>query len=233
MDLIDLEEMPNGENRFTAFLDQICDRFEIDHAAYAGTNPVAGSIHGYVNYSKEWKEHYVTNRFHMIDPTLHRAARSIAPVDWRRLERDENFQMVFRDAGDFGITEQGLTIPVRGPFGDTGMLSVTRKCGVAEWDKLVKHILVDLQSVAVHIHDTVMRSDVLSQVLRFPTLSSREKEVLQWTAAGKSQQDIGDILGISHRTVEVHLRSGRDKLYALTTAQAVGRAISMGLIYPL
>lgn len=233
MDLIDLGALPNGESRFTAFLDQICDRFELDHAAYAGTNPVAGNIHGYVNYGQDWKEHYVAQGFHAIDPTLHRAAKSIAPVDWRRLERDQNFQTVFRDASDFGITDQGLTIPVRGPFGDIGMLSVTRSCGVTEWDKLVKHVVVDLQSVAVHIHDTVMRSDVLSQVLRFPTLSSREKEVLQWTAAGKSQQDIGDILGISHRTVEVHLRSGRDKLYALTTAQAVGRAISLGLIYPL
>ncbi|PKP61675.1 MAG: LuxR family transcriptional regulator, partial [Alphaproteobacteria bacterium HGW-Alphaproteobacteria-8] len=48
----------------------------------------------------------------------------------------------------------------------------------------------------------------------------------------KSQQDIADILAISHRTVEVHLRSARHKLYALTTAQAVGRAISLGLIYP-
>ena len=233
MELIDLGALPNGADRFTSFLDQICERFEIDHAAYAGTNPVAGSIHGYVNYRQDWKEHYVKNGLYMVDPTLHRAAKSIAPVDWRRLERDPNFHTVFRDASDFGITEQGLTIPVRGPFGDTGMLSVTRNCGVTEWDKLVKHIIVDLQSVAVHIHDTVMRSDVLSQVLRFPTLSSREKEVLQWTAAGKSHQDIGDILGISHRTVEVHLRSGREKLYALTTAQAVGRAISLGLIYPL
>ena len=63
-------------------------------------------------------------------------------------------------------------------------------------------------------------------------MSMREREILQWTAEGKSQQDIADILTISHRTVEVHLRSARHKLYALTTAQAVGRAISMGLIYP-
>lgn len=233
MDLIDLGALPNGQERFTTFLDQICNRFELDHAAYAGTNPVAGSVHGYVNYSEEWKLHYMRHSFQNIDPTLHRAGKSIAPVDWRRLERDKNFQTVFRDAGDFGITEQGLTIPVRGPYGDIGMLSVTRKCVIAEWEKLVQHIIVDLQSVAVHIHDTVMRSDVLSQVLRFPTLSTREKEILQWAAAGKSNQDIGDILGISHRTVEVHLRSTRDKLFALNTTQAVGRAISLGLVYPL
>ena len=233
MQMIDLGALPNGQDRFTTFLDQLCDRFELDHAAYAGINPVAGSVHGYVNYSDEWKLHYVKQNFQNIDPTLHRASRSIAPVDWRRLEHDKDFHTVFRDAEDFGITDQGLTIPVRGPYGDIGMLSVTRKCAVTEWDKLVQNILVDLQSVAVHIHDTVMRTDVLSQVLRFPTLSTREREILQWAAAGKSNQDIGDILGISNRTVEVHLRSSRDKLFALNTTQALGRAISLGLIYPL
>ena len=233
MDLIDLSAVKDSDNRFTDFLDQLCDRFELDHAAYAGTNPVGGTIHGYVNYPDAWKLHYAEQGFHRIDPTLHMAGQSIAPVDWRRLERNDQFNSVFRDASDFGISDRGLTIPVRGPFGDIGMLSVTRDCKIEEWEKLTQNIMTDLQSVAVHIHDTVMRSDTLSQALRHPNLSTREIEILQWAAAGKSQQDIGDILSISHRTVEVHLRSARQKLYALTTAQAVGRAIAMGLIYPL
>lgn len=233
MDLIDLGAVAHREENFVGFLDQVCERFELDHAAYAGTNPVSGTIHGYVNYPEAWKTHYLQNGLHRTDPTLHRAAKSIAPVDWRRLHRDEDFHRVFRDAHDFGITDRGLTIPVRGPYGDTGLLSVTRSCSQREWDGLSSNILTELQSVAVHIHDTVMRSDVLSRALRFPALSTREQEILQWVAAGKSQQDIGNILGISHRTVEVHLRSGREKLYALTTPQAIGRAIALGLIYPL
>ncbi|MCU0899229.1 MAG: LuxR family transcriptional regulator [Cypionkella sp.] len=233
MELIDLGLAKRNEESFVTFLDQICSRFELDHAAYAGTNPVSGAIHGYVTYPDAWKRHYAENGLHRLDPTLIMASKSIAPVDWRRLERTAGYDTVFRDARDFGITERGLTIPVRGPYGDIGMLSVTRDCSVTEWEKLLRHILSDLQSVAVHVHDTVMRSDALSRALRYPSLSTREREILQWIAAGKSQQDVGDILGISHRTVEVHLRSGREKLYALTTPQAVGRAIMLGLIYPL
>jgi len=93
-------------------------------------------------------------------------------------------------------------------------------------------VLSDLQGAAVSLHDTVMQSDTLGRALHRPHLSEREREVLQWTAAGKSQLDIGDILSISTRTVEVHLRSARSKLSALTTAQAVGRAIAMGFIDP-
>lgn len=232
MNIVDLGTLPKSEAVYSDFLLQVREKLEMDHAAYAGLNPAAGAIHGYVTYSDEWKLHYQEQGFHLIDPTLHMSQRSIAPVDWSRLERSSDFRRVFRDAHDFGIGDQGLTIPVRGPYGDVGLLSVTRECSTDEWHKLVRHTLGDLQSLAVHIHDTVMSSDMLGRVLYHPSLSTREAEILQWVAAGKSQQDIGDILSISHRTVEVHLRSSREKLCALTTAQAVGRAVGLGLIYP-
>lgn len=169
---------------------------------------------------------------HRVDPTIHKSALSIAPVDWSRFERDERFRAVFFAAEDFGITPQGLTVPVRGPYGDRGLLSVTRNCARPEWEKHKRAVIGELQVAAVHLHDAVMRSDVISRALRQPRLSTREIEVLQWAAAGKSQTDIGDILGISHRTVEVHLRSAREKLGTLSTVQAVGRAIGLGLVYP-
>jgi DNA-binding CsgD family transcriptional regulator len=233
MDLIDLGAAGARPQDIDALLDNIRYRFGFDHAAYAGSNPIAGTIHAYVTYPDQWKQVYLDQNLHLYDPTLAAAGRSIAPVDWARLERTQNFDRVFRSASDFGIAPQGLTIPVRGPYGDIGMLSVTRNCAQTEWEQHIPQIISDLQSIAVHIHDGAMRSHTLMRALRAPNLSLREIEILQWIAAGKTQQDVGDILGISHRTVEVHLRSGRDKLYALTTAQAVARAIAMGMIYPL
>lgn len=233
MDLVDLSTLAVEDLPFSNFLDQVCERFGVDYAAYAGQSPLDGGVHAFVTYPDSWKAHYTEQGFHRMDPTLLTARRSIAPVDWRRLDRGTpGYGKVFRDAHDFGISEQGLTIPVRGPFGDIGMLSVTRRCRPADWDRLVRHVVGDLQSVAVFMHDAVMRTDVLGRALRHPTLSTRESEILQWVAAGKSQQDVADILTISHRTVEVHLRSAREKLGALTTAQAVARAISSGIIYP-
>lgn len=232
MDIVDLGALPKSESHYSGFLKQVREKFELDNVAYAGINPVSGTIHGHVTYDDAWKAHYTDQNYQLIDPTLHMPQRSIAPVDWSRLERSDQFRQVFRDAHDFGIGDQGLTIPVRGPYGDVGLLSVTRECSKTEWTRLVGHVISDLQSMAVHIHDSVMNSDTLTSVLMHPALSKREVEILQWTAAGKSQQDIGDILSISHRTVEVHLRSSREKLYALTTAQAVGRAIGLGLIFP-
>lgn len=232
MEIVDLSTLPDSETRYTEFLKQVCEKHDMDHAAYAGMNPTAGKVAGFVTYDDAWNDHYQKQGLVMIDPTLHMAKRSIAPVDWSRLERSPDFQRVFRDAHDFGLSNQGVTIPVRGPYGDIGFLSATRDCTKEEWRKLYTHVISDLQSMAVHIHDNVVTSDELTGALYHPNLSTREAEILQWVAAGKSQQDIGDILSISHRTVEVHLRSSREKLSALTTPQAVGRAIAIGLITP-
>ncbi len=232
MNIIDLGTVPSSSENYLTFIEQMCDTLELDFGSYASLNPVTGAVHGYANYPNAWKSHYIKKSLHRIDPALHKAGLSIAPVDWQRFERDQKFKSVFFPAEDFGITSQGLTVPIRGPYGDRGLLSVTRSCSTEEWEKLKRHIMGNLQTAAVHLHDSVMRTNGLIGALGYSALSSREKEVLQWVAAGKLQQEIGDILAISHRTVEIHLRSSRDKLGALTTVQAVGRAIGMGLIHP-
>ena len=230
--LVDLANSPGSQTDFVAHLDAICSSLGLDYASYASTNPITGQVHAFTTYPDEWKNHYMSERFHLLDPTLRAAARSIAPVDWQRLNQDRDFQSVFNRAHDFGLPQSGVTIPVRGPFGDTGLLSVTSDLTASDWLGHKSMVIQELQTVAVNLHDTVMNSERLTHLLRRAELSSREREVLQWTAAGKSQQDIGDILSISSRTVEVHLRSSREKLGTLTTAQAVGRAVSLGLITP-
>lgn len=231
MALIDLTEF-DGEEDFADYLDRLGDALGFDHASYATTSIVTGDIHGFTSYPEEWEEHYAKKAMQRFDPTLQAAMMSVAPVDWQRLAKDDDFNRVFFDAHDFGITDKGLSIPIRGPYGDFGLFSVTRDCSKDEWRKFLPTVIGDLQMAAVNLHDNVLNSEVLPKALTRPSLSAREQEILQWVAHGKSQQDIGDILSISHRTVEVHIRSGREKLGALTTAQAVGRAIRLGLIQP-
>lgn len=230
MNLIDLSSV-SDDDRFLDFLDSLCQTLGFDFASYATTNMITGDVQGFANYSDDWTNHYMQRGLHRLDPTLSVSMQSIAPVDWKRFAHDDKFHAVFSDASDFGITDRGISVPVRGPYGDCGLLNVTRKCSDTEWEKFKPEIIGDLQFAAVHMHDNVMKSGLLPKALALPNLSTREKEILQWVAAGKSQQDIGDILSISHRTVEVHIRSSREKLGALTTAQAVGRAISLGMIH--
>lgn len=58
-------------------------------------------------------------------------------------------------------------------------------------------------------------------------LTPREREVLQWVAAGKSNRDIAEILGASPRTVEKHLEHVFDKLGVETRTAAAMRAAAL------
>jgi len=61
-------------------------------------------------------------------------------------------------------------------------------------------------------------------------LSPRQVECLRWVEQGKSANDIGDILGISGRTVERHIFNLCSQMGVRTRVQAVVLARDMGLI---
>ncbi len=63
-------------------------------------------------------------------------------------------------------------------------------------------------------------------------LREREVETLTWAARGKTFAEIGEILGLSRRTVEFHLDRARAKLGVATRTQALIKAVSGHLIHP-
>jgi DNA-binding CsgD family transcriptional regulator len=62
-----------------------------------------------------------------------------------------------------------------------------------------------------------------SLVVLARALTRREREVLGWLAAGKSDRDIAVIVGCSHRTVQKHLQRIYDKLGVESRTAAVVR----------
>jgi len=58
-------------------------------------------------------------------------------------------------------------------------------------------------------------------------LTLREREVMHWLAGGKTDRDIGEILGISPRTVHKHLQRIYEKLGVETRTAAVMRVLGM------
>ena len=61
-------------------------------------------------------------------------------------------------------------------------------------------------------------------------LTPRELDCLHWFAEGKTSQEIGIILGISARTVNMHANSIIQKMDASNRINAVAKAIRLGLI---
>ena len=63
-------------------------------------------------------------------------------------------------------------------------------------------------------------------------LTVREKEILHWIHLGKSNFEIGTILGISPLTVKNHVQKILRKLNVRNRTQAVGRALALRFLEP-
>ncbi len=63
-----------------------------------------------------------------------------------------------------------------------------------------------------------------------PTLSTRERQILQLTAEGKSRKELAFALGISEKTVAFHKENLKRKLGLRSTAQLTRYALDQGLI---
>jgi DNA-binding CsgD family transcriptional regulator len=61
-------------------------------------------------------------------------------------------------------------------------------------------------------------------------LTPREAECLRWVLKGKSDTDIGKILGISHTTVHFHIDRVKKKLGVKTRTQAAATVVCLGYL---
>jgi DNA-binding CsgD family transcriptional regulator len=88
--------------------------------------------------------------------------------------------------------------------------------------------IANLYRYSVAIDKTpAMPADTLSLRAALP-LTPREREVLDWVAAGKTNRDVAAILGARPRTVEKHLERIYEKLGVETRTAAVMRAVNLG-----
>jgi DNA-binding CsgD family transcriptional regulator len=99
-----------------------------------------------------------------------------------------------------------------------------------------------------HLHVTYLRVQETERCLAMPAranqaaprtepvvasqITEREKEILRWVRDGKSNQQIGEVLGISALTVKNHVQKILRKLGAANRAQAVAIAMSARLLLP-
>ena len=80
-----------------------------------------------------------------------------------------------------------------------------------------------------YINPTMMRQIDTPRVMAYQTtvaaLSEREREVFRYLGYNYSTKQIGDILGMSHKTVEAHLEKMKRKLLLETTKELRHKAI--------
>jgi len=80
--------------------------------------------------------------------------------------------------------------------------------------------------MSVYLHEAALRIlNSNKEKQKKAKLTSRERECLKWVAMGKSDWEIGEILGISKNTVHFHVENAKEKFETFSRVQAVTEAL--------
>ena len=230
--LADLIKDASNEAKARKLIERIRGHFGLQTVAYFGQyiNP-RSSEEPYlaVTYSDEWINHYIHNDYVKIDPVIGEGFRTVFPINWRNFDRqDKKVKNLFGESREFGIGRNGVTFPVRDQLGARALFTVTSNTDEVQWNREIRHLLGDLQILAGFVHHMFCRIEGSNQVEY--RLAPRELECLKWSCRGKTAGEIGDILGISERTVYSYLDTARHKMNATNIVHAVAKAVARGLI---
>lgn len=231
------------ESEFSSLMEQSCQSLGFDHFHYHLVNTqelartkltdLAPNVFYTSTYDRKWIDHYLKEDYMNSDPVMQDTFRAREPIVWdehyRRDTRTKGEEKVMAAACDYGI-RRGMSIPIRGPAGEYGALSVHSSLKDTEFYKLVNARRYELDLLAYHAHDLAFRKFQRNGVPKHVPLSDREIEVLRWTADGKTAWEIATILNISERTVHFHIQKIMTKFGARNKTHAMAKASSYGLL---
>lgn len=171
-----------------------------------------------------WYERYTAVNHYRHDPCVRHCFSTIEPFAWNELPSDlvetPEARLVMNEAVDFGLA-QGLCIPLHDVYGSQAVVTMAGQ--QVELTPSARR-MVHLASLYAY--------GAAERAIRTPTyhkgesrLTMRERDVMNWTAEGKTFWEIGMILGISEATVNDHMRHIRAKLGTRNATHSLAEAI--------
>jgi LuxR family quorum sensing-dependent transcriptional regulator len=179
---------------------------------------------------QEYIERYCEKNYVVRDPVVSELRRSLNPFSWSdvrsRGDLNKSERTIIDEARDFGAND-GLVVPIVTLSGSVALFS---PCGLEP--DLSQRARAAIEIIGVYSHHALRRSLIHNQredAVHTP-LTPREREIMQWVASGKTDEEIADILSISTTTVTSHVENAKQKLDAFRRTYAVVQAIRFGEI---
>ncbi|MCO6188046.1 LuxR family transcriptional regulator [Rhizobium sp. L1K21] len=195
-------------------------------------------LHGFLtDYPEDWIKHYHQNDCHEVDPVYQLGLSKPGAFFWSdaidelsRVPRfggdvREDWHQLMREAEDAGVAD-GLTVSIFNASGEVAGFGISRKQTVGKGN--IEHL------AEVFLLSSVFYDKFLSfyQTAPVPHLTEREKDVLSWSASGKTDWEIAEITAISTATVRFHWNNIFQKLGVNNKTAATVMAIRRKLIIP-
>jgi LuxR family quorum sensing-dependent transcriptional regulator len=182
------------------------------------------------NRPQEYVDHYIERNYVLRDPVVTELRNTLNPYTWgdvrarRDLSKDE--KAIIDEAREFDARD-GFVIPIAT---SPGLVSLFSACG--REPNLGERARAALEIIGIYSQHALKRAVIHAQreEASHNPLTPRELEILKRCKDGKTRPEIGEILSISPKTVEFHLRGIMDKLGASNQISAVVIALQRGLL---
>ena len=210
---------------------QVSDLIDFD-SAFCGIakTDASGNLNSYdfaqADYPTDWLDLYFAKGYLGVDPVLRENFTNFSCQYWEDTYRKSPPPREFvADARDFGL-KSGYTYGASSADGREGSLFSFAGSRIEQHPRteaIIRHVIP-------HFHQALLRVFASGKGKRAANLTAREREILRWLKEGKSSWDISKIFGISARTVNYHVTNVKQKLDAVSRAQAVAIGVEQGLI---
>lgn len=170
-----------------------------------------------------WAEKYQRVRHWFKDPVITAVCRTTGSFTLEEVAAPSaDGAPILADSRRHGLID-GVCAPVRFGHDELGFVLL----GAGHLVHLADHERFLIQGMC----ETYARRGLeLASLPPAPALTPRENDCLRWVAAGRSDPQIGMILGLSANTVHGHVEAAKTKLQVNSRAQLVLRAVMAGLI---
>ena len=187
----------------------------------------------WLEFPAGYAETYVAEGWQDVDPVLAAALVAKRPLVWAdvasRRALDNRARGCLAACKELGV-HSGIVFPQFGPDQRNDVLSISkRNVSDAETDKKRLPIVQAICSQAWWTYVQLSHVDA-PQDDASVQLTSREREALIWVKAGKSNEQIADIMLVTDRTVQFHINNAMIKLGASNRISAVVIGLQRGLI---
>lgn len=170
----------------------------------------------------EWSKRYGEQVYFPDDPVSKWSLIKDQPFQWKAARdvhpNSSRVQRINSEAKAFGLAD-GIAFPMRTCNGLQAVLSLAadRNVDISKRDEGML--------LMASIYFQLAATELMSFATPKPLLTPREREILQWAAAGKTAWETSQILSISQKTVRNHMNAIHQKFNVASTTQAVVEAL--------
>jgi LuxR family quorum sensing-dependent transcriptional regulator len=182
------------------------------------------------SWPQDWLDYYNAHGFFQRDFIVAESRRRMAPFTWTEMDpsifKGQVAEEFFGASRAHGWID-GFVIPIRGTGGFEGIVSLASKRPVEL--SPVERTLIEAAARGLNerCRTTIGLGDTPQPL---PQLTDREVECLQWVSLGKTDWEIGELLGVTKATAHFHIEQAKRKLGVTSRVQAVSLLLLHGML---